>query len=176
MVPPPIAMVEMIMEAWAAQAITTAADLGIADALAKGPLSAEDLAATVNADADAVSRLLRALIARGIFRQRRDGRYDLTPLADALRSDAEVSMAGMARWGVLVSTASIEPRPYFENTMSTTEYGLLRGRSSTAYLMVAMRMYSNTYFTTGPMTTRRTSFATCAWRLARASTCCLSNS
>src|SRR6516162_23815 len=98
MVPPPIAMLEMISDVWATQAITAAADLGIADALAKGPLSADELASAINADADALSRLLRALITRGIFRQRRDGRYDLTPLADTLRSDADVSMAAFARF------------------------------------------------------------------------------
>ncbi|MCV7125076.1 methyltransferase [Mycobacterium lacus] len=98
LVPPPVAMMEMIRDAWAAQAITAAADLGIADALAKGPLSADELATAVDADADALGRLLRALIARGIFRRRRDGRYDLTPLADTLRRDADVSVAGMARW------------------------------------------------------------------------------
>jgi DNA-binding transcriptional ArsR family regulator len=98
MVPAPVAMMEMVVDMWAAQAITAAADLGIADALAKGPLSADELATAVNADADAVSRLLRALIGRGIFRQRRDGRYDLTPLADTLRRDAEVSIAAWAQW------------------------------------------------------------------------------
>jgi hypothetical protein len=89
---------EMVVETWAAQAITAAAELGIADELAKGPLSAEDLATAVKADPEALRRLLRALISRGIFRQRRDGRYDLTPLADTLRRDAEVSMVGWARW------------------------------------------------------------------------------
>jgi hypothetical protein len=98
MVPPPIAMLELITELWAAQAITAAADLGIADALAKGPLSADELASAVNADADALRRLLRALISRGIFRQRRDARYDLTPLGNTLRSDADVSMAAFARF------------------------------------------------------------------------------
>ncbi|KAA1251593.1 hydroxyneurosporene methyltransferase [Mycobacterium simiae] len=98
LVPPPVALIEMILDAWVAQAITTAAELGMADALANGPLSAQELAAAVNADADALSRLLRALIGRGIFRQRRDGRYELNPLAQALRRDAEVSVAGMARW------------------------------------------------------------------------------
>lgn len=88
---------ELILDAWAAQAISTAAELGIADALANGPLSAQEVATAVGADADAVGRLLRALIGRGVFRRLRDGRYDLNPLADALRSDAEVSMAGMAR-------------------------------------------------------------------------------
>jgi hypothetical protein len=98
MLPAPAVMMEMITNAWAAQAITAAADLGIADALAKGPLTAQELAAAIDADADTVSRLLRALISRGVFHQRRDGRYDLTPLADTLRTDAEVSVAGFARF------------------------------------------------------------------------------
>jgi len=98
MVPPHAAMMDLIMGAWTAQAITAAADLGVADALAKRPLSADELAVEVNADPDALGRLLRALITRGIFRQRRDGRYELTPLADTLRSDADVSLAAMARW------------------------------------------------------------------------------
>jgi hypothetical protein len=98
MVPPSAAMLEMITNAWAAQAITAAADLGIADVLARGPLSADDLAVAVGADADTISRLLRALIGRGVFRQHSDGRYDLTPLADTLRSDGEVSLRALARF------------------------------------------------------------------------------
>jgi DNA-binding transcriptional ArsR family regulator len=98
MVPPPIAVMEMVMNAWAAQAITAVADLGIADALAKGALPVDELASAVDADADAVSRLLRALATRGLFRLRRDGRYELTPLGDCLRSDAEVSLRGLARF------------------------------------------------------------------------------
>ena len=97
MLPGPAVMMEMITGAWCAQAITAAADLGIADALAKGPLTAQELAAAIDADADTVSRLLRALISRGIFRQRRDGGYDLTSLASTLRSDAEVSCAATAQ-------------------------------------------------------------------------------
>ena len=50
------------------QAITVAAQLGVADALAHGPLPIDELAARVDADADALRRLLRALISRGIFR------------------------------------------------------------------------------------------------------------
>ena len=98
MVPPQAAMMEMITNAWAAQAITAAADLGIADALANGPLSADELAAALDAEADTVRRLLRALIGRGIFRQLHDGRYDLTPLADTLRSESDVSLRAFARF------------------------------------------------------------------------------
>ena len=45
-----------------------------------------------------VPRLMRALIGRGIFLELRDGRYTLTPIADALRTDAPVSMGGWARF------------------------------------------------------------------------------
>ena len=89
-------MTEMIMNAWAAQAITAAVDLRIADALADGPLRVAELASRVNADPDALRRLLRALIGRGVFRQRRDGRYELNPLADTLRVSAPLSAAGLA--------------------------------------------------------------------------------
>jgi C-methyltransferase len=96
--PAPAAMFEMIVAGWTSQAITVAAQLGVADALADGPLPIDELAARVDADADALRRLLRALIGRGIFRQRRDGRYELNSLSDTLRSDAPVSMTSAARF------------------------------------------------------------------------------
>jgi hypothetical protein len=89
-------MLELILGAWVSQAIQAAAELGIADAVAAGPLPLEDLARRVGADPDALGRLMRALISRGMFRRHRDGRYGLTPLADTLRSDAPASMAGAA--------------------------------------------------------------------------------
>lgn len=96
--PPAAVLMELILNAWVAQAIATAADLGVADALAAGPLSGAQLADRVGAEADALRRLLRALIGVGVFRQGGDGRYALNPLAETLRTDAPVSMAGMARW------------------------------------------------------------------------------
>ena len=95
--PAAAAMFEMITGAWVAQAIQVAAELGISDALADDPLPLDDLADRVGADPDALRRLMRALIRRGIFRQRRDGRYDLTALAETLRSDVPFSMHGYAR-------------------------------------------------------------------------------
>jgi C-methyltransferase len=98
LVPAPAAMMEMIIATWTSQAITVAAQLGVADALANGPLPIDELAARVGADADALRRLLRALISRGIFRHRSDGRYELNSLANTLRSDAPASMAWAARF------------------------------------------------------------------------------
>jgi C-methyltransferase len=40
MVPPPIAMLELVLGTWVSQAIQVASALGIADALAGGPLPA----------------------------------------------------------------------------------------------------------------------------------------
>jgi C-methyltransferase len=112
--PAPAAMMEMIVATWTSQAITVAAQLGVADALSGGPLPIEELAAQVGADADALRRLLRALIGKGIFRRRRDGRYDLNSLARTLCSDAPISMAWAAqfygsaeqreRWTLLVDS------------------------------------------------------------------------
>lgn len=96
LLPAPIAMMELVVSGWPAQAITAAVQLGVADALADGPLPLDELAAHVGADADALRRLLRALIGRGIFRRRRDGRYALNPLAATLRSNAPISLKGAA--------------------------------------------------------------------------------
>jgi C-methyltransferase len=96
--PAPAAVMEMIIATWTSQAITVAAQLGVADALADGPLTIEELAARVGADPDALHRLLRALVGKGIFRHRRDGRYELNSLADTLRSNAPISMTWAAQF------------------------------------------------------------------------------
>lgn len=96
--PAPVVMSEMILAGWMSQALTAAAELGVADALADGPLAIDELARRVGADSDALARLLRALISRGVFRRRRDGRYELNRLADTLRSAADVSLTGAARF------------------------------------------------------------------------------
>jgi O-methyltransferase domain len=93
--PPPLAVLEKIFGAWTAQGIAVAAELKVADALTDGPLTIDELAGRVGADADALARLLRALIGEGIFARRRDA---LNAQASALRSDAPVSVAGMARF------------------------------------------------------------------------------
>ena len=77
LVPPPAAMIELILaSAQTSQAIQTAAALNIADVLAEGPRRLDELSERVGADPDALSRLMRALISRGIFRQHRDERHE----------------------------------------------------------------------------------------------------
>jgi hypothetical protein len=78
------------------QAIHVAAELGIADLLAGGPRSSDDLAAAAGADPGALYRLLRALAAVGVLHEEDGRRFSLTELGDGLRSDAEAPVGGWA--------------------------------------------------------------------------------
>jgi hypothetical protein len=61
LVPAPIAVQDMMTSAFFARAIYTAAKFGVADVLSNGPLTAEAIAHRVDANPDAVGRLLRTL-------------------------------------------------------------------------------------------------------------------
>jgi hypothetical protein len=95
MVPAPAAVLDLMTGAWVSRAIYTAAKFNIADVLSNGPRSALEIAFEVDANPDAVHRLLRMLASRGIFTQHGDGRFGLTPMADALRSEAPTSVRGI---------------------------------------------------------------------------------
>ncbi|MGW5313283.1 methyltransferase [Nocardia thailandica] len=98
LVPGHIALLEMQLGGFLAQAIATAADLGIADELGAGPRSAADLAVATGADEAALRRLMRLLVAFGVFAQRRDGTYALTRVGSALRADSPVSLRDLSRF------------------------------------------------------------------------------
>lgn len=96
--PPGLALMEMLAGKWIAQAISTAARLKVADALAGGPRTPEELAATCGADPQSLHRLLRATASVGVFAEDGAGRFGLTPLADCLRSDVPGSLRAMAAY------------------------------------------------------------------------------
>jgi O-methyltransferase domain/Dimerisation domain len=127
-------MQELVLAAWISQGITAVADLGVADALAAGPLPINELAGKVGADPHALGRLLRALISKGIFARRDDGRYELTPLAEQLRSDVPASMAAMARF--VGSRQHREHWSLLTDAIKTGRSGLpaLRGKGFFDYL------------------------------------------
>lgn len=78
------------------QAIHVATVLGLADLLAGGPRSSDDLAAATKTHPDALYRLLRALASIGVFREEDGRQFALTDLGAGLRSDAPDSLAGWA--------------------------------------------------------------------------------
>jgi hypothetical protein len=104
-VPPGLAVLELATGAWTTQIIWVAAKLGVADQLSSGPRRPADIADRIGADPDALYRLMRALASKGLLKERRDGKFALTKIGEALRSDTEGSMRDMvlfighpARW------------------------------------------------------------------------------
>src|SRR5262245_23964704 len=80
-----------------AQAINTAAELGIPDLIAHEAKTAEELAAATHAHPRTLFRLLRYLASIGVFQADSANRFGLTPLASLLCSDAQGSMRSMSR-------------------------------------------------------------------------------
>jgi len=93
--PPHIAMLELALGSWFTAALYATVRLGIADELADGPRSADDIAARVGTDPAATFRLLRALASRSVLTMGRDRRFALTRLGATLRRDRPESMAPM---------------------------------------------------------------------------------
>jgi hypothetical protein len=79
--------------------VAATAELGIAEALAAGPLDAAELAGRCGADADAMRRLCRGLAALGLLLPQDGGRWAATPALGLLRADAEGSLRALALLG-----------------------------------------------------------------------------
>ena len=80
-------LLEMIAMRHVPQAIHAVAVLGIADLLAVGPKSSDELARATGSHARTLSRVLRTLVAAGIFAEDKAGHFHLTALGQPLRSD-----------------------------------------------------------------------------------------
>ncbi|MEU5694520.1 methyltransferase [Actinosynnema sp. NPDC020468] len=89
-------MLELMTGAWRTQAVAVAAELGVADHLAAGPLATPALAALVGAREDNLRRLLRFLAALGVVEADGDA-WSCTPRGALLASDAEGSQRDLAR-------------------------------------------------------------------------------
>jgi hypothetical protein len=112
--PPEAVLTQMIFGKWVAMALSVAAKLRLADALASGPKSVADLAEKAGAHPPSLYRVLRALASVGVFAEDADGRFRQTPLSEVLRSDVPGSMRAVADycgadwswrpWGRLLET------------------------------------------------------------------------
>lgn len=78
------------------QALYVAADLGLADLLAGGPKTVEDLAASTQADVTSLNRLLTMLTGSGVIEHGADGGFALTALGSTLKSDGPDSVRDWA--------------------------------------------------------------------------------
>lgn len=133
------ALLALTTGTWVSQAIGVAARLGVADALARGPRTAADVAPVLDADPSALHRLLRALADIGLLWNEGDGRFALTPLGDLLRTDASGSLRGWAEmlgsafhraaWSAL-ETSVRTGEPAFPHAHGRGLYDHLRDRPS----------------------------------------------
>jgi hypothetical protein len=106
--PPHAQVVQMIGGHVVTRALYAFAELGIADLLTDGPRSAVEIAPAAGAQAAPLYRLLRMVAGLGFLVEDADQRFALTPLGDAMRSDAPGHARSMTRliagplgWSVL---------------------------------------------------------------------------
>jgi Dimerisation domain len=78
------------------QAVYAAAELKLADLIAAGVESSDDLAARCGAVPDRLHRLMRTLAAHGLFTETGPRTWGLTPAGQTLRSDVPGSLHGLA--------------------------------------------------------------------------------
>ncbi len=130
--PGAINLLDLLIGAWVTQTLYVAVKLGIPDELASGPLAAPEVARRVDANPDAVYRLMRALASKGVLRHRRDGRFSLTSIGKAMRTGTPGSQRDMVLflghplrwedWGHLLhsvqtgepAVAKLRGKPFFE--------------------------------------------------------------
>ncbi|MEU7897313.1 methyltransferase [Nonomuraea sp. NPDC049152] len=76
-----------VMDLVTPMAVRVAASLRLADLMADDAVPVEELARRSDTDADALGRLLRHLVCRGVFAEREPGRFAVNELAALLASD-----------------------------------------------------------------------------------------
>ena len=115
-------LIEMAIAIWRARALYAAAALGLADLLASGSLTTEQLAGATKTHPPSLYRLLRALAACGLLKEEKPQTFLLTPLGAALQSDA----AGAARSAVLTLAGDWQWKAWdhFLDSLRTGETGL----------------------------------------------------
>lgn len=103
------------------QAIHVAATLGIADLLAGGSRTSEELAAETDTHPPALYRLMRALAGVGVLRELDAHRFELTALGEPLRSDVPDSLAG---WAAFIG------RPYYWQAWAALLHSVRTGENA----------------------------------------------
>jgi O-methyltransferase domain/Dimerisation domain len=94
--PPAVQVSQMMVSQWMSQAIRAAAELGIGDALADGPLTSAEVSERLATDPDATHRLLIALMPLDLVEQSDDG-FELTESGRCLVTGSPTSIHAWVR-------------------------------------------------------------------------------
>ena len=117
--PPHVQMIQMGTAYWASRLVYAAARLDLADRLAGGPASAEELAKPMQVDARSLHRLMRTLAGLGVLTERAAQRFALTPLGESLKTGAP----GSARAAVLSAGSA-----WFQGAFDDIVYSIQTGK------------------------------------------------
>jgi hypothetical protein len=91
-------LLELITSSWMSHAALVAAELRIADLLRDGPRTADDLAVATSTHGPSLRRLLQALCALDLCRERDDGAFEITETGALLGAAAPLSLRHWAIW------------------------------------------------------------------------------
>lgn len=117
MVPPPVALLELVTGTWVSQTVCTLAELGVADEMDNStPVSAQTIAQKLDLHPEALYRLMRAASVVGIFSETQDMKFTLTSMGKCLRSDHPQSMRYMAMFTGRINWKNWEALPYAAKT------------------------------------------------------------
>jgi hypothetical protein len=86
--PPHAQIIQMATSYWPSRLVHAAAKLGLADHLASGPKTADEVAPLVECHAPSLYRVMRTLTSLGVLTEDADHRFGLTPLGEALQTGA----------------------------------------------------------------------------------------
>lgn len=121
-VPDPAITIRRMVEGYqVSQAIHVAATLGIADLLADGSRTSDELAAATGTHPPTLYRLLRALASVEVLHEFDGQRFELTPLGQPLRSDVADSIVG---WAAFIG------RPYYWQAWSGLLHSVRTGENA----------------------------------------------
>jgi SAM-dependent methyltransferase len=137
-------LAEMAMAIWPARAIYAAAHLAIPDHLAAGALPLDDIARHTGTHVPSLRRLLRALASCGIVTEVSPGRFGLTALGDALRTDAP----GSARALVMTIAGDWQWTAWgnFLHSLRTGQSGLLKSSGLDLFSYLAAHPEDRVFF------------------------------
>jgi O-methyltransferase domain/Dimerisation domain len=118
--PPHARLIQMASAHWVSRHLFVAAQMKLADLVARGPSTAMELAKSSSTDPASLYRFMRTLASLGLFAEDHEHRFSLTAMGEALRTDAPASV----RTSVLVLagdifTKSLEQLPYSLQTGKT---------------------------------------------------------
>lgn len=116
--PPEAQIVEVLMSQLASRLVYLTATLKLADHLAEGRRTAEELAALTGTHAPALYRILRTLASLGFFTEDADHRFALQPLGAVLKSGTPSHATALVLGGDLV-TRSLDNLLYSAQTGKT---------------------------------------------------------